>query len=58
MSQLNIGMVIIAIVAAAGIIIGTVGIFLTTAQSANAWHCCFESKKDCREFFIAGGNTT
>jgi hypothetical protein len=53
-------MAIFAVVAAAGIIIGTVGIaFLTTAESAAAWHSQFQSKKECVNFIkTVLGNTT
>ena len=58
MSQLNTVMAIFAVVAAAAII-GTVGVFLTTAQSANAWHSLFETKKECVNFMkTVLGNTT
>jgi hypothetical protein len=58
MSQLHTTMAIFAIVAAAGII-GTLGVFLTTAQSADAWHSLFASKKECTNFMkTVLGNTT
>lgn len=57
MSQLNIVMAIFAVVVAAGII-GTVAVFLATAESADAWHRIFTSKKECTNFFKAGGNTS
>ncbi|HEX6253781.1 MAG TPA: hypothetical protein VFZ55_06135 [Nitrososphaera sp.] len=58
MSQLNTVMAIIAVVAAAGII-GTVGVFLTTAESADAWHTLFQKKKECVNFMKTElGNTT
>lgn len=57
MSQLNIVMAIFAVVVAAGII-GTVAVFLATAESADAWHRIFASKKECTNFFKAGGNTS
>jgi hypothetical protein len=58
MSQLNTVMAIFAVVAAAAII-GTVGVFLTTAQSADAWHSLFASKKECTNFMkTVLGNTT
>jgi uncharacterized membrane protein len=58
MSQLRTLMAIFAVVAAAAII-GTVGVFLTTAQSADAWHSLFASKKECTNFMKAVlGNTT
>jgi hypothetical protein len=59
MSQLNIVMAIFAVVAAAGII-GAIGVlFLTTAQSAYAWHSLFGSKKDCTDYMkTVNGNTT
>ncbi len=58
MSQLHTIMTIFAVVAAAGII-GTVGVFLTTAQSADAWHSLFASKKECTNFMkTVLGNTT
>jgi hypothetical protein len=51
-------MAIFAVVAAAGII-GTVAVvFLATAESADAWHVIFASKKECTTFFKAGGNTS
>ena len=59
MRQLNIVTAIFAIVAAAGII-GTVAVvvFLATAESADAWHTTFAIKKECTNFFKAGGNTS
>ena len=58
MSQLHAVMAVFAVVAAAGII-GTVAVFLTTAQSADAWHSQFESKKECTNFMkTVNGNTT
>ena len=58
MSQLNTVMAIFAVVAAAAII-GTVGVFLTTIQSADAWHTLFESKKECTNFMkTVLGNTS
>jgi hypothetical protein len=58
MSQLHTIMAIFAVVAAAGII-ATVGVFLTTAQSADAWHSLFASKKECTNFMkTVLGNTT
>ena len=58
MSQLNAVMAIFAVVATAGII-GTVGVFLTTAQSADAWHSLFGSKKLCTDYMkTVAGNTT
>jgi uncharacterized membrane protein len=58
MSQLRTLMAIFAVVAAAAII-GTVGVFLTTAQSADAWHSLFASKKECTNFMkTVLGNTT
>jgi hypothetical protein len=51
-------MAIFAVVAAAAII-GTVGVFLETAQSADAWHTLFESKKECTNFMkTVLGNTS
>jgi hypothetical protein len=50
MSQLNTLMAIFAVVAAAGII-GTVAVvFLATAESADAWHSVFGSKKECTNY--------
>ena len=58
MSQVHTVMTIFAVLAAAGII-GTVGVFLATAQSADAWHSSFERKKECVNFFKrVVGNTT
>jgi hypothetical protein len=58
MSQLRTLMAIFAVVAAAAII-GTVGVFLTTAQSVDAWHSLFASKKECTNFMkTVLGNTT
>ncbi|MCY1155276.1 MAG: hypothetical protein MOP49_588 [Nitrososphaera sp.] len=58
MSQLNTVMAIFAVVAAAGII-GTVGVFLATAQSVDAWHSLFGSKKLCTDYMkTVNGNTT
>ena len=58
MSQSHTIMAIFAVVAAAGII-GTVGVFLTTVQSADAWHSLFASKKECTNFMkTVLGNTT
>ena len=53
MSQLHTIIAIFAVVGAAGII-GTVGVFLTTAQSADAWHSLFASKKECTNFMKTG----
>ena len=58
MSQSHTKMAIFAVVAAAGII-GTVGVFLATVQSADAWHSLFASKKECTNFMkTVLGNTT
>jgi hypothetical protein len=47
------------VAAAAAGIIGTVAMFLTTAESANAWHSQFQSKKECTNFMkTVLGNTT
>jgi hypothetical protein len=60
MNQLHTVMAIFAVVAAAGIIMGTVGVvFLTTAQSADAYHTLFPTKKECTNFMkTVLGNTS
>jgi hypothetical protein len=58
MSQLHTIIAVFAVVAAAGII-GTVAVFLTTAQPADAWHSLFQSRKECVNFMKTElGNTT
>ena len=57
MSQLRTIMAIFAVVATA-FIIGTVGVFLTTAQSADAWHSLFASKKECKKLHEDGNSVT
>jgi hypothetical protein len=58
MSQLHTVIAIFAVAAAAGIIIGAVAVFLTSAELASAWHSQFGSKKECMNYYTSVGNTT